>query len=242
MIDASLITLTFESSTSPVSYKTQTISGKANFYKVTHSCDGLVCIYDLEKVMCVMNPATRWQRSLPQPIILRYYKSFRNLIHEFPLLGFGKDKIRGIYKMVWLYTFYNTNHTKCEIFCFATNTWKHTKITQILYFERPVYVDGSLYWFIYGNPERGTKTEILLSFDLHTEVLKTMSQTPVAQTRHPSISMSSKQLCVSVQKLTLTKLETWLSNQNETWEHAYRIDYRCPLLGLVQKSEQVTGL
>lgn len=224
--------MTFEASTTPISYKTQSILEKANFYKITHSCDGLVCIYDVEKLMCVMNPATRWQRSLPQPVVLRHYESLGQSIHEFPSLGLGKDNIRGIYKMVLLYTYNNANHTTCELFSFATKTWKHMSITPpflILSFERPVYVDGSLYWFIYGNPERGTIMEILC-FDLHTEVFRAMSQSPIAQTNHPSIRMSSlnNQLCVSVQTLTSTELDIWLSNPNETWQHAYRIDYRCP--------------
>lgn len=146
-INASLMTLTFDSSTTPVSFKTQTIPGKVNFFKVTQSCDGLVCIYDLESLMCVMNPATRWQRSLPQPEVLQQYQSFDSLIHKFPSLGFGKDNIKGIYKMLCLYKFYNSNYTTCELFCFATNTWKHMKIIprQILSSESPVYVDGLLY-------------------------------------------------------------------------------------------------
>ncbi|XP_024012935.1 F-box/LRR-repeat/kelch-repeat protein At1g09650 [Eutrema salsugineum] len=33
---------------------------------MTRSCDGLVCVYDFQKELYVINPATRWCRSLPR--------------------------------------------------------------------------------------------------------------------------------------------------------------------------------
>ncbi|KAG7597089.1 hypothetical protein ISN44_As06g014940 [Arabidopsis suecica] len=123
--NVSLMTLTFHSSTTPVSFKTQTIPGKPNFFKVTQSCDCLVCIYDLESLMCVMNPATRWQRSLPQPEVLQQYQSFDSLIHEFPSFGFGKDNIKDIYKMTdyfWLIYGNQERDTVVEILCFDLHT------------------------------------------------------------------------------------------------------------------------
>ncbi|CAL9245986.1 unnamed protein product, partial [Arabidopsis halleri] len=34
---------------------------------ITGSCDGLVCVYGIERLMCIINPATRWFRSFPRP-------------------------------------------------------------------------------------------------------------------------------------------------------------------------------
>jgi hypothetical protein len=48
---------------------------------VTGSCDGLVCVYRIERLMCIINPATRWYRSLPQPKIQQINRLRRNL-HE----------------------------------------------------------------------------------------------------------------------------------------------------------------
>lgn len=38
----------------------------------TGSCDGLVCVYDFHKDLYVINPATRWCRSLPRAKIQKF--------------------------------------------------------------------------------------------------------------------------------------------------------------------------
>ncbi|CAL9215071.1 unnamed protein product, partial [Arabidopsis halleri] len=93
---------------------------------------------------------------------------------------------------------------------------------QILSYERPVYVNGLLYWLIYGNQERDTVVEILC-FDLHTEIFSVMSYSPVGKTLHPLVEMSSldNRLCLSVQ--TSTGLDIWMAT-NHIWKKAYIID------------------
>lgn len=46
---------------------------KANFYIKSLKVATVLraCMYDLDNLMCVMNPATRWQRSLLQAVVLQ---------------------------------------------------------------------------------------------------------------------------------------------------------------------------
>lgn len=72
-------------------------------YLASHSSrDGLVCLYFPDKSGFVLNPTTRWHRTLPiscfQQLLIKY-----KLKDVFYRLGFGKDKFTGTYKPVWLY-------------------------------------------------------------------------------------------------------------------------------------------
>ncbi|EFH68887.1 predicted protein [Arabidopsis lyrata subsp. lyrata] len=93
-------------------------------------CDGLVCFYCVYAPSFVMNPATKWHRSFPlsgyqQLVIERYNRLYFKFISF--KLGLGRDKFRGIYKAVWLYSsseYGLDNVTTCELFDFSTNAWR----------------------------------------------------------------------------------------------------------------------
>jgi len=78
-------------------------SERYHIYQLFHnSCDGLVCLFDYQTLNnIVYNPATRWHRRFPvsrlQQICLEQPSYFSHV-----KFGFGKDKISGIYKPVWL--------------------------------------------------------------------------------------------------------------------------------------------
>ncbi|CAH8312984.1 unnamed protein product [Eruca vesicaria subsp. sativa] len=67
------------------------------------SFDGLICLYDLYGPSIVVNPTTRWHRTI-SPCNYQI-ASFDRIIqwHASPSPGFGKDKINGTNKPVWLY-------------------------------------------------------------------------------------------------------------------------------------------
>lgn len=89
----------------------------------TQSCDGLTCIYS-ETFMYVLDPATRWYRRLPEARFQALYCDTTIRVSE-PLLGFGKDNIKGIYKLVWLYNSdcvdLDGQTNTCEVFSFNNN-------------------------------------------------------------------------------------------------------------------------
>ncbi|CAH2037659.1 unnamed protein product [Thlaspi arvense] len=96
------------------------------------SCDGLVCLYDRWFPGFVVNPTTGWYRTLPlcdlQRLRVRLGDSYYTLGHTISDLGFGKDKLTGTYKAVWLYNSAEIgleNATTCEVFDFCSNAWSY---------------------------------------------------------------------------------------------------------------------
>ncbi|KAL1209872.1 F-box protein [Cardamine amara subsp. amara] len=194
---------------------------------ITGSCDGLVCVYDFERLMYIINPATRWRRSLPRPKIQQIRRVRRNLDcgyynTQFP--GFGKDTMTGKYKIVWLYNSLKLDldgHTTCEVFDFSTSTWRYVfSSTHPTAHASPVYLDGSLYWLtLQINGE--TK---MIYFDLHTEVFKVMAEIPVvhASPCRTVMCILSNRLCVSEKKNN--SQDIWSLNSHMVWEKTYSLN------------------
>ncbi|CAA7020777.1 unnamed protein product [Microthlaspi erraticum] len=169
------------------------------------SCDGLLCFYYVYEpnVSVVVNPVTRWHQSFPlssfQHLLIDKLKK-GELGYGIAQLGFGKDKVRGTYKPVWLYNsspFGLDNATTCEVFDFSTNAWRYVVPAspfQIPGNHKPVYLDGSLYWFTHCEETK------LLSFDLHTETFQVICKAPFAHkcdTLQLTMCILDNRLCVS---------------------------------------------
>uniref|UniRef100_A0A0D3EBL1 F-box domain-containing protein n=1 Tax=Brassica oleracea var. oleracea TaxID=109376 RepID=A0A0D3EBL1_BRAOL len=103
------------------------------------ACDGLVCLFSNRNPSVIFNPTTRWRRSFPharvQPRIISDARACKKRVCHTrePQLGFGKDKVRGTYKPVWLFNsseFGLDNATTCEVFDFTTNAWRYVVETR----------------------------------------------------------------------------------------------------------------
>ncbi|CAH8381080.1 unnamed protein product [Eruca vesicaria subsp. sativa] len=109
-----------------------------------------------------MNPATRRQQTFPLSIIqnLLLDRMKKRVIDTPPKFGFGKDKLIGTYKPVFLTKssgFGFDNVTTCEVFDFITQLWRYVHpafpLTTNPHTD-PVYLDGSLYWLTDVNEPR----------------------------------------------------------------------------------------
>ncbi|KAG7653687.1 F-box associated domain type 1 [Arabidopsis suecica] len=193
------------------------------------SCDGLVCLFDIRKSGFVVNPTTRWYHPLPpcqlQQLIIGLGDSFYDLGYRLSKLGFGKDKLTGTYKPVWLYNSLEIgleNATTCEVFDFSTNAWRYVSPAapyRIVGCPPPVCVDGSLHWFTECEETK------ILSFDLHTETFQVVSKAPFANVDGFHIVMCNldNRLCVSEMKRPNQVI--WSFNLgNKTWQKMCSID------------------
>ncbi|KAL0697743.1 hypothetical protein Bca4012_053865 [Brassica carinata] len=185
-----------------------------------NSCDGLVCLYHTHKSCIVVNPATRWHRALPLcHLQQRMNVEGDNFDHK---VGFGKDKLTGIYKPVWLYINVGRDATICEVFDFSTNTWRYTTASApywISYYHDPVYVDGLLHWFTQ------CKETKVMSLDLHTETFQVIYKVPFTDVDpyHMIMCNLDDRLCISQKKKS--KQVIWLfSSGNKTWDKMCSID------------------
>ncbi|CAH8251920.1 unnamed protein product [Arabidopsis lyrata] len=189
------------------------------------SCDGLVCIYCFYSPNIVVNPATKWHRSCPlsnlqQFLIDKYDK--QECDFPDPKLGFGKDKLKGTFKQVWLYNsseFGLDNVTTCEVFDFSTNAWRYVHPAspyRINDYQDPVYFDGSLHWLTEGKECK------ILSFDLHTETFQVICKAPFLCERDPvgdTMCILDNRLCVS--EINGSAQLIWSldsSGGNKTWK------------------------
>ncbi|KAH0894418.1 hypothetical protein HID58_056847 [Brassica napus] len=82
------------------------------------SCDGLVCLYDTRVGVVVANPATRWYQTFHLAKIQHHMSRHGVSVSPSPKLGFGRDKLNGTYKPVFLYNSYGfglDNVTTCSV-------------------------------------------------------------------------------------------------------------------------------
>ncbi|WZZ21925.1 hypothetical protein YC2023_123312 [Brassica napus] len=178
------------------------------------SCDGLFCTFGIYSPSVVANPATGWYRILPLSNYQHLCQTYmREGYVDFPGLGFGRDKLRGTFKAVWLYnaSWFVPKQDKvvtyCEVFDFTTKAWRYVVPSspyRITDYYKPVHLDGSLYWFT----ECDDEPPMVLSFDLHTETFQVICKAPFAHPWDPghlTMCILDDRLCVSDQRKDFTK-------------------------------------
>ncbi|XP_024009374.1 F-box protein At5g10340 [Eutrema salsugineum] len=211
---------------SSVSVKIPTTWEKKCYNVCNSSCDGLICLYDSYESCIIINPTTRWHRTLPPCNYQLVYFEIRNP-RSSP--GFGKDKISDTYKPVWLYNsdvlgLNNNATTTCEVYDFTTNSWRYVVPASpylILHCQYPVHLDGSLHWFT--APDEGENK--ILSFILHAETFQIISKAPFVHDSIEKIVMCNldDHLCVS--EIKWPNQVIWsLDSDHKTWTKIYSID------------------
>lgn len=179
----------------------------------------------------MVNPTTRWHRTIP-PCNYQLEAFWRKIRQ--PSLGFGKDKIKGTYKAVWLYNsvefgLKNKSITTCEVFDFTTNAWRYVvPASPYLIHEKqgPVYCDGSLHWLTAGGETN------VLSLDLHTEIFQVIPQPPFLHDSYhglytPNLAMCSldDRLCLS-DRIGPEQVMWSFDSEDKTWNKIYSVDQR----------------
>ncbi|KAL1222184.1 putative F-box protein [Cardamine amara subsp. amara] len=143
---------------------TSSYINKEGPFQVAGSCDGLVCIYQLDHLyVYVFNPMTGVTRTLTPP---RGKKLS---------VGFGRDVVTGTYKVVVLYSF---DRVETLVFDLDTGMWRRRYKTAGPMplsctpnpKKNPVFVNGSLFWLMASDFSK------ILVLDLHTEEFRTVSQ------------------------------------------------------------------
>ncbi|WZZ09287.1 hypothetical protein YC2023_095208 [Brassica napus] len=192
------------------------------------SCDSLVCLYDTRVGVVVANPATRWYQTFPLARIQHYMSRHGVSVSPSPKLGFGKDKLNGTYKPVFLYNSFGfglDNVTTCEVFDVSTNAWRYVhpaSLYRINAYNNPVFFDGSLYWLT-------ELEENVLSFDLHNQTFQVICKAPIAHVCDPSsVSMCILDNSLFVSENNWSTLEIWSLDcsrgNTKTWKKMCSVD------------------
>ncbi|KAL1203689.1 putative F-box protein [Cardamine amara subsp. amara] len=153
---------------------------------VSESVDGLFCIYncDFTRPIIVINPAMRWSQTLPLAKVQLEHSSDSNK-KKLPYLGFGKDYVTGMYKLVWLQSINDNNTlTACEVFDFGSKQWRQVIPPphghQTIYKRGSTFANGWLYW------ASRDKTKFV-AFDLHMEMFRVV-ENPIFTNEASSLS------------------------------------------------------
>ncbi|KAG2269248.1 hypothetical protein Bca52824_063803 [Brassica carinata] len=151
----------------------------------------------------------------------KFYQAFdriRQLVSRSP--GFGKDKINGTYKPVWLY------NSAEVVFDFTTNAWRYIVPASpylIYHSQDPVHCDGSLHWFT-----KGDETNIL-ALDLHTETFQVIPRPPFLHSLllliESIICSIHDRLCVS-ERIWPEQVIWSFDSEDKTWKKIYSIDLK----------------
>ncbi|CAH8370253.1 unnamed protein product [Eruca vesicaria subsp. sativa] len=229
--------------------------------EISECCDGLVCFYCLTQAVTVVNTATetalsplplanfqRLHKEHPDPDLLDRYVMVDMMDEDdgdaplpfisFTMFGFGKDKVTGRYKIVWLYNIYpatlnKKKKTRCEVFDLEEWRWRFVTTRpldhhQILSNQRPPCANGLLYWLTgdeQGYPSTQTK---LIVFDIHTEMFHITSTPPFIS---PDASSDKIGLCNLDGRLCISELKGdckqefwWRVEECDKWERIFSVD------------------
>ncbi|XP_006304771.2 putative F-box protein At1g33530 [Capsella rubella] len=158
--------------------------GESRAPRVSGSCNGLVCVYDLVDVY-IANPSTGVSRKLSRLQGITKLSA-----------GFGRDVVTGAYKVVVLNSFGDDNRVECVVFDLSASDWRWRyktagpmppSFTLISPERNPVSVNGSVFWLLtcdHGHPE-------ILVMDLHTEEFRTVSLSLPKDDNHVFVSPPS---------------------------------------------------
>ncbi|KAF3606594.1 hypothetical protein DY000_02050080 [Brassica cretica] len=229
---------------------------------ISECCDGLVCFYGLTDAVRVINMAT--ETSLVPPLPLAKFQQLHkdhpdpdlevemedvtdedDDLHPVPVpfilftrFGFGKDRVTGRYKIVWLYNIYpatlnKKKKTRCEVFDLEEWRWRFVTTRpldhhQILSNQRPSFANGSLYWLT--GDERGypsTQTKLIV-FDIHTEMFQVTSTPPFITTDASGDKIGlcnlDGRLCISELKGDRKQEFWWRVEECNKWERIFSVD------------------
>lgn len=153
-------------------------------------CDGLYYLYQYDfSDRALWNPAINEFKRLPKIICKPDLPSnFTYAASE--VYGFGVDPVSGDYKVVVIKGYWTTNDDESDVkhplsvivYSLRTNSWRYcgdlAKDYELESNKCYIYVNGCCYWL--GSLDDGS--ELIISFDMATDVFKEMNVPDYAQT------------------------------------------------------------
>ncbi|CAA7050641.1 unnamed protein product [Microthlaspi erraticum] len=225
------------------------------------SCDGVICCPGPGNKFLFINPATLQNIQvgegrplshrprtfealgpLPYTFYVKYYlessrDDYENRYPKFHLLGFGRDRVSGDYKLVRLFRCHSWETricSECEVF--SLKTWRWTYVSSVPIpcpdGQASASVNGSIYWFtvyLWVPRSEYSATAKIIAFDLHTHRFRAVCHPPLFDARIPSSSIQLVNLRdqVWIVEQTPSCLEMWsMDRGGDAWEKMYSIDLK----------------
>ncbi|XP_059433298.1 F-box protein CPR1-like [Corylus avellana] len=207
---------------------------------LVYSCNGLVCLYNMESEITIWNPLIRKHKKLPfEPINVPsgFEKDGSYSVWNSPAmwseLAFGHDPVNDDYKVVKVSKFSNWRESVFEVkvYSLRSHSWKSVrdkwpkKDSSIA--SKPAFLNGALHWLAVSKKRRSL--EMLIALDLATEKFQTY-KTPfknVSDFSKPDMEVLGGYLCVCGNEyLESGNMSVWVMNKygvESSWTRLYTI-------------------
>lgn len=204
------------------------------------SCNGLVCLYNLENEITIWNPLIRRYKKLPfEPIDVPsgFEKDGSYSVWNSPAmwseLAFGHDPVSDDHKVVKVSKLSNWREWVFEVkvYSLRSHSWKRVsdkwpkKYSSIA--SKPAFLSGALHWLAVSKKRRSL--EMLIALDLATEKFR-MYKTPfknVSGFSEPDLEVLGGYLCVCVNEyLESGNMSVWVMKKygvESSWTRLYTI-------------------
>ncbi|XP_059433331.1 F-box protein CPR1-like isoform X2 [Corylus avellana] len=205
---------------------------------VVYSCNGLVCLYNLESEITIWNPLIRKYKNLPfEPIDVPsgFEKdgsySVRNSPATWSQLAFGHDPVSDDYKVVKVSELCKGRLRSFEVkvYSLRANSWRRVKdkwpIKSSVIGSKPAFLNGALHWLA----KMRRSLEMLVALDLATEKFQKY-RTPfkyVFGVSEPDLVVLGGYLCVFMtESLKPHNITVWVMRKygvESSWTLLYTI-------------------
>ncbi|PIA31556.1 hypothetical protein AQUCO_04900096v1 [Aquilegia coerulea] len=194
-------------------YPDKAIYDTRSCFNVAGSCNGLLCIWNIDRDVFIWNPSTKEFKILPQTPN-KLVQDYRDYSLEWDsYYGFGYDSNLDDYKVVKISQYYDNRaieyfKSEVNVYTLRSNSWRRVDNMSIRIDSEdqvvPVYVNGNINWRgeddMYGFPG------VIVSFDLVHEIWR----------QHPQPEFKEKVIQLGVLGKNLCLL-TDNSNQSDVW-------------------------
>ncbi|KAJ7967793.1 F-box protein [Quillaja saponaria] len=228
--------------------------------RMVGSCDGLLCLSNVDNEVVLWNVATRERRQVPDNPIMYpdNFTFYANCDQDFNVAyGFGYDSGNEDYKVVRMLQFYdiNDNHEKIvEVFSLKSNAWKRAPdFPYFLYwgYQWGTYANGNLHWLL--SEQHINILQLIVAFDISVEKYRQMPLPNISDYFLLKLREFEGCLCLLCIYGAHEKIDVWVMKQygvKESWVKMYSLaetqlergfDYIVPLAYSMNGEELFLG-
>ncbi|KAA8516860.1 hypothetical protein F0562_017322 [Nyssa sinensis] len=200
--------------------------------EVSGSCNGLLCLSNIEQDIVLWNPSTRKCKKLPVAPI-EFPRGFSILdTCPFIVYGFGHDVVNDEYKVVRMVQYYVQDNdsfdSEVKVYNLKSNSWR--RIPDFPYYlchdeVNGILAGGALHWVVRRKPKPAT-ANLIAGFDIGTEEYRLVPQPEYENKKFlMNIGVLGECLCILC-NYYLVGVDIWVMKEygvKESWTKLFSV-------------------